>query len=69
MKQKNLSKRIEMIESTAVFKSFLIRYGFHSYDEYMKLFWDNIFKRKVATDDCVETYPDLFTKQLQQWKD
>lgn len=53
---------IERIESTAIFKSFLIRIGFKSFDEYMKLFGDNIIKRKVATEWCKEVYPELLSK-------
>lgn len=52
-------EEIEKIESTAVFKVFVVRIGFKNFDEYMKLFGNNIFKRKLATDWCIETYPDL----------
>lgn len=69
MKQISSVKRIEMIENTAVFKSFLIRYGFHSYAEYMKFFWDNLLKRKVAVDECLKVYPNLFIDQLKKCKD
>lgn len=65
----NPIRRIEIIEWTTTFKAFLIRIWCHSYDEYMKLFWDNILLRKVATERCVETYPDLLTNLLQQWRD
>jgi len=50
---------IERIESTAIFKSFVIRIGFKSFEEYMKLFGDNLLKRKIATEWCKETYPEL----------
>jgi hypothetical protein len=50
---------IEAVEGTATFKAFIIRIGFHSYQEYLKLFGDNPFKRKIACDWCVETYPNL----------
>lgn len=52
-------EQIERIESTVIFKAFLIRIGFKNYDEYVKLFWNNIFKRKLTTDWCLETYPNL----------
>lgn len=68
MAQKNLFRRIRIIENTAIFKSFVVKIWLHNFDEYMKLFWDNIFKRKVATDWCVETYPDLFSKKMLEWK-
>jgi len=50
---------IEAVESTATFKAFLIRIGFHSFSEYKELFGDNIFKRKLTCDWCIETYPNL----------
>lgn len=74
----NSIKRIEMIEWTSTFKSFLQRIWVHSYDEYRELFWDNILMRKVATERCIETYPNmlnqdvlkvLFNKHLEEWKD
>ena len=52
-------KKIEAIENTATFKAFIIRIWLKSYAEYKELFWDNIFKRKEATDWCLETYPNL----------
>ncbi len=52
-------EQIEAIENTATFKVFLIRIWFKNFEEYKKLFGDNIFKRKVACDWCLETYPNL----------
>lgn len=52
-------EQIEAIENTATFKAFIIRIGFKSFAEYQSLFGDNIFKRKIATDWCLETYPNL----------
>lgn len=63
MKQIDLSKRIEAIEDTATFKVFITRIWLKNFDEYMKLFGDNIFKRKIATDWCLETYPYLHFKK------
>jgi len=57
-----LIDRIEAIEDTATFKVFLIRIWFKNFDEYMKLFGNNIFKRKIATDWCLENYPTLTYK-------
>lgn len=63
---KNIEK-IKAVESTATFKSFLQRIWFKSFDEYMKLFWNNIFKRKQATDWCLETYPFLQINSQEKW--
>ena len=52
-------KKIEAIEETATFKVFITRIWLKSFSEYKELFWDNIFKRKIATDWCLETYPNL----------
>ena len=52
-------EQIKRIEATATFKAFIIRIWLKNFDEYMKLFGDNIYKRKIATDWCLETYPDL----------
>ena len=52
-------EKIEKIENTATFKVFVVRIGLKNFDEYMKLFWDNIFQRKIATEWCLETYPNL----------
>ena len=61
-------KKIEKIEKTATFKSFLRRIGFKSFSEYMRFFEGNIFKRKVATDWCLDTYPHLFDNIQEEWK-
>ena len=55
-------ERIKKIEATATFKAFIIRIWLKNFDEYMKLFGDNIYKRKIATDWCLETYPNLLFK-------
>ena len=52
-------EEIERIENTATFKVFIVRIGLKNFDEYKKLFWNNIFKRKIATQRCLETYPNL----------
>ena len=52
-------EKIEAIENTATFKVFIIRIWLKNFEEYKKLFGNNIFKRKMATDRCLETYPNL----------
>ena len=52
-------EKIEAIEDTAIFKVFIIRIWFKNFEEYKKMFADNIFKRKITTDWCLETYPNL----------
>lgn len=54
--------RIYAVEKTATFKVFITRIWLHNYDEYLKLFGDNPFKRKITTDWCLETYPHLSFK-------
>lgn len=44
------------IEQRPLFKVFLYRIGFHNYAEYMKLFWEDIEKRKIAAQRFLETY-------------
>lgn len=56
---KKMLARINAVEKTATFKVFVTRIWLHNYDEYLKLFGDNPFKRKIATDRCLETYPHL----------
>ena len=61
-------EKIKAIESTTTFKSFLQKVWFVSFSEYMKLFWKNIFKRKQATEWCLEHYPFLQTNLQEKWK-
>lgn len=44
------------IEKRPLFKVFLYRIGFHNYAEYLKLFWEDIEKRKIAAQRFLETY-------------
>ena len=52
-------ERIKNVESYAQFKTFLIRVGFHSFDEYMKLFGDDMQKRLDAVNWFIDTYQVL----------
>ena len=65
---RDILDRIYAVEETATFKVFVTRIWLHNYDEYLKLFGDNPFKRKITTDWCLETYPHLLLKLQQQWK-
>lgn len=44
------------IEKKPLFKVFLYRIGFHNYAEYLKLFGEDIEKRKIAAQRFLETY-------------
>ena len=44
------------IEKRPLFKVFLYRIGFHNYAEYIKLFWEDIEKRKIAAQRFLDTY-------------
>ena len=44
------------IEQRPLFKVFLYRIGFHNYAEYIKLFWEDIEKRKIAAQRFLDTY-------------
>lgn len=44
------------IEQRPLFKVFLYRIGFHNYAEYIKLFWEDEEKRKIAVKRFLETY-------------
>ena len=44
------------IEQRALFKAFLQRIWFKNYAEYIKLFWEDIEKRKIAVKRFLETY-------------
>lgn len=44
------------IEQRPLFKVFLYRIWFHNYAEYIKLFWEDIEKRKIAAQRFLDTY-------------
>ena len=44
------------IEQRALFKAFLQRIWFKNYAEYIKLFWEDIEKRKIAAKRFLDTY-------------
>ena len=44
------------IEQRALFKAFLQRIWFKNYAEYIKLFWEDEEKRKIAAKRFLETY-------------
>lgn len=56
------------IEQRPLFKSFLQRIWFHNYAEYIKLFWEDIEKRKIAVKRFLQTYSNLYSKNSAKWK-
>ena len=52
-------EQIEKIESRPLFKIFLKRIWFKSFDEYMNLFWNNKEKREEAVNRFLETYSNF----------
>ena len=47
---------IEQVEGYASFRVFLIRVGFHSFEEYQQLFWNDHQKRLDAVKWFIDTY-------------
>lgn len=54
-----MPKSFAKLEKKPLFKLFLRRIGFKNFDEYMKLFGDNIEKRIECVQWFLQTYPNL----------
>lgn len=50
---------INKVEKEPLFKIFLRRIGLKNYDEYVKLFWNDMEKRKETVERFLETYPNF----------
>jgi len=57
-----MPKKFAKREKEPLFKLFLRRIGFKNFDEYMKLFGDNIEKRIDCVQWFLQTYPNLALK-------
>lgn len=71
---KNLSRDMLIaVEIKPLFKLFLKRIWFRSFDDYMEIFGDDLEKRNECVEWFFETYPDYKTNfnsiTNKSWKD
>lgn len=63
------TEEIIAIENKPLFRFFLKRIWFKSFDEYIELFWKDYEKREETVQRFKETYKNLYAKKTNLWKD